>query len=69
MSLHYNPLVLLFLPILLLLLFQWFCEIYRKGNFHFPIKAKLYLGIAIVVVLFFVLRNLPFAGFDILRPP
>ena len=68
-SLHYNPLVILFLPVLLLLLFQWIYEIFHQKNFHFPFKAKLYLGIAIVVIVFFVLRNLPLAGFEILRPP
>ncbi|MCL2304448.1 MAG: DUF2752 domain-containing protein [Planctomycetaceae bacterium] len=68
-SLHYNPLVLLFLPILLLLLFQWFYEIIRQKNFHHPLKVKLYFGIVIVVILFFVFRNIPLTGFDILRPP
>ena len=68
-SLHYNPMVLLFLPIILLLLAQWVYEIFHKQNVHYPLQAKFYLGIAIVIIAFFVLRNLPFPCFDILRPP
>ena len=68
-SLHYNPLVIVFLPALLLLLGQWVYEIFYRKNVHYSLQAKFYLGLAVVVIAFFVLRNVPLAGFEILRPP
>jgi len=68
-SLHYNPLVILLSPIILLLSAQWIYEIFRKRNVHYSFHAKFYLGIAIVIMAFFVLRNIPLTCFDILRPP
>ena len=68
-SLHYNPLVILFLPILLLLPGQWLYEIFYRKSIHYSLQAKFYLGLAIVVIVFFVLRNVPLTGFEILRPP
>ena len=68
-SLQYNPMVLLFLPIVLLQLVQWLYEIFYKRNFIDLFQAKFYLGIAIVVLVFFFLRNIPLTCFDALRPP
>ena len=68
-SLHYNPMVLLFLPIVLFLLVQWVYEIFRKKFFIDSLHAKFYFGIAIVVLAFFILRNIPWPCFDVLRPP
>ena len=69
MSLHYNPLVLLSLPLILFFSVRSFYEMLHQRSFYFPQQAKLYLGLAIVMILFFALRNIPLAGFDILRPP
>jgi len=69
MSLHYNLLILLFLPVVLLLLFRGFYGIFHHRSFHHPLQGKLYFGLAIAVIVFFVLRNIPWIGFAILRPP
>lgn len=68
-SLRNNPLVLPLLPLVFLLLVRFVTEM-RTGR-SWPLPGERYLGITLLVVFafLFVARNIPWEGFDILRPP
>jgi len=66
---RYQPLLISLLPILALLIGKVCCENLRKTSTTLPFAMQIYWLILIVVLLFFVLRNIPLDCFECLRPP
>ena len=68
-SLHYNPLVLIVLPLVAYLSLKWFCEIFLHKELPFPYQTTVYWAIAVIFIVFFIARNIPLDAFELLRPP
>ena len=68
-SLHYNPLVLIVLPLVTYLGLKWFCAIFLHKEIPFPYQTTVYWVIAVIFIVFFIARNIPLDAFDLLRPP
>jgi len=64
-----QPLLISLAPILILLVGKMLCENWRNTPITLPFERQLYWLILIAIILFFVLRNIPFDCFDCLRPP
>ncbi|MGL6225040.1 MAG: DUF2752 domain-containing protein [Thermoguttaceae bacterium] len=68
-SLRYNPLVILFLPVILVLLIRFWYETFTKRSLLLPYERLFNYFLLIVILLFCVARNVPLSSFDLLRPP
>jgi len=64
-----QPLLISLMPILILLSGKMLYAKWRNTPITLPFERQLYWLILIAIVLFFVLRNIPLACFDCLRPP
>jgi len=69
MALQCQPLLISLLPIIALLAGKVCYEYLRKTTVTLPFEMQLYWLILIVVLLFFVFRNIPLDCLDCLRPP
>lgn len=69
LAFRHNPLLLVSLPVIGVLLARWFYTYYYRKEVTLPFQSAIYRGILVVFVAFFVLRNIPWEGFDCLRPP
>lgn len=68
MSLRSNPLLLPMLPFLILLLARFFYEGIAERTLPFPGLIPISTGIAVLLCLFWILRNIPLDCFDWMRP-
>ncbi|MDR1958048.1 MAG: DUF2752 domain-containing protein [Planctomycetaceae bacterium] len=68
-SLRCNPLAMTMLPLIFFLTVRWFWTSFLHRPFPFPYQNALYRGVLVMVILFFLVRNLPLDAFDVLRPP
>ena len=68
-SLRYNPLVVIFLPILIGGAAVYFYEQYTGRLVNRRFRFELSLAVLLLTVTLMVLRNIPLRCFDILRPP
>jgi len=68
MSLRYHPLLLPILPFLILLLGRFFYEGIADPPTSFPILQQISMGIAVLICIFWILRNIPLDCFEWMRP-
>jgi hypothetical protein len=66
---HYQPLFIVMLPVVFLLIGRRLYELIFDAIIKLPLELQLYRLIAVTVCVFFVLRNVPMACLDWLRPP
>lgn len=68
-SLRFHPLFAPLLPFVLFLLFRFFYTGFTGKEIRIPGSKILYFALAVLIILFAILRNIPIPIFDILRPP
>ncbi|MDR1492787.1 MAG: DUF2752 domain-containing protein [Planctomycetaceae bacterium] len=68
-SIRCNPLVSLMSPLIIFSATRWFCTAFLQIRVPFPYQNAIYWTILVVIILFFIARNLPFEFLEILRPP
>ncbi|MDR1383931.1 MAG: DUF2752 domain-containing protein [Planctomycetaceae bacterium] len=68
-SVRCNPLVLSMLPLIIFSATRCFFAAFLQIRLPFPYQNVVYWAVLVVIVLFFIVRNLPFEFFEILRPP
>jgi len=67
--LRYNPLVLPVLPLLIFSALRLLSGMFLRRVIPFPGQTAVYWGVLIVFLVFFIVRNIPLDGLDVLRPP
>jgi hypothetical protein len=68
LSLRCNPLVIFLFPLIIFLLIKWLYAIFGQKELTFRGLQYIYWGVLVVIVLFFIIRNIPVRAFDFLRP-
>lgn len=68
-SLRYHPFILPLLPMMGLLFYRFFYESITEKEWHLPGLRFFSLALLILLLVFWILRNIPLVFFDLLRPP
>ena len=69
LSLRYHPMILPVIPLMIVLFYRFFYEETTGKEWKIPGLYTISIILLILFILFFVLRNIPVACFDLLRPP
>ncbi|MDO4224430.1 MAG: DUF2752 domain-containing protein [Bergeyella zoohelcum] len=71
MAFRFNPLFVVFIPLILVLVVQYLLPIFTEKRWEIPLfrnNVFLYF-LFFLLCIYFILRNIPFDFFDALRPP
>lgn len=70
-ALRYNPMMVLFIPLSLILVVQWVLRYFGKRYWHVPLFYQPWFTwtLFILFTVYFIVRNLPFATGSWLQPP